>query len=119
MSNASERLADFLDILDPRMRYAFEFRHASWFDDAVFALLSDSGAALCVSQGDKLDTPRIATGKFVYARLRKADYSDPQLVDWGAWMNGQAKEGRDVFAYLKHDEEGESPEYALRLLAGR
>jgi uncharacterized protein YecE (DUF72 family) len=114
-----ERLADFLDILDPRMRFAFEFRHASWFDDAVYTTLADSGAALCISEGDKLDTPRIATGKFVYARLRKEEYSDQELTDWYAWMNGQAKEGLDVFAYLKHDEEGESPEYALRLLTGR
>jgi uncharacterized protein YecE (DUF72 family) len=113
-----ERLANFLDHLDPRLRYAFEFRHQSWFDDAVFELLSDSGVALCVSEGDKLDTPRIATGRFVYARLRRDEYSDEELAGWHDWMAEQATAGRDVFAYLKHDEEGESPEYALRLLAG-
>ena len=114
-----DRLADFLDILDPRIRFAFEFRHASWFEDSVYTLLSDSGAALCVSDSDKLDTPRVATGKFVYARLRKEEYSDQELTDWYAWMNDQVKQGRDVFAYIKHDVEGESPEYALRLLTGR
>lgn len=113
-----ERLQNFLDILDPRLRYAFEFRHASWFDDAVFAALSDSGAALCVSEGDTLDTPRLATGKFVYVRLRKEEYADAEMADWHAWMTGQAEEGREVFTYLKHDEAGTSPEYALRLLAG-
>jgi uncharacterized protein YecE (DUF72 family) len=113
-----ERLADFLDILDPRLRYAFEFRHGSWFYEAVFELLSDAGAALCISEGDKLDTPRVATATFVYARLRKDEYGDGELADWHAWMDEQVKEGRDVFAYLKHDEEGTSPEYALRLLAG-
>ncbi len=113
-----ERLANFLDGLDPRLRYAFEFRHRSWLDDAVFRLLSDGGAALCVSEGEVLDTPRIATGRFVYARLRKDDYSDRELADWHAWMAGQAAGGRDVFAYLKHDQAGASPEHALRLLAG-
>ena len=113
-----DRLADFLDILDPRLRYAFEFRHESWFDDAIFALLSNSGVALCVSEGDRLDTPRVATGRFVYARLRKDQYTDAELADWHSWMGQQIAEGRDVFAYLKHDEEGASPEYALRLLAG-
>jgi len=112
------RLADFLDILDPRLRYAFEFRHASWFDDSVFETLAGSGVALCVSEGDRLDTPRIATGRFVYARLRKDEYTDAELADWHTWMQSQAREGREVFAYLKHDEEGASPEYALRLLAG-
>jgi uncharacterized protein YecE (DUF72 family) len=113
-----ERLADFLHVLDPRLRFAFEFRHESWFDEAVYEILSESGAALCISEGDKLDTPRVATGRFVYARLRKDEYSDEALADWHTWMSEQAAAGRHVFAYLKHDEEGTSPEYALRLLAG-
>ncbi len=113
-----ERLANFLDSLDPRLLYAFEFRHVSWFEDDVFQLLSDGGVALCVSEGDKLDTPRIATGNFVYARLRKEVYTDEEVADWHAWMAEQAKLGLDVFAYLKHDEEGASPEYALQLLSG-
>ncbi|KPK65251.1 MAG: hypothetical protein AMS21_05230 [Gemmatimonas sp. SG8_38_2] len=113
-----EKLADFLDSLDPRLLYAFEFRHVSWFVDDVFQLLSDGGAALCISEGDKLDTPRVATGDFVYTRLRKDEYTDADLTDWHAWMTEQAKQGRDVFAYLKHDEAGESPENTLRLLAG-
>jgi uncharacterized protein YecE (DUF72 family) len=113
-----ERLADFLHILDPRLRFAFEFRHESWFDEAVYELLSESGAALCISEGDKLDTPKVATGRFVYARLRKNEYNDEELADWHTWMSEQAAAGRDIFAYLKHDEEGTSPEYVLRLLAG-
>ena len=113
-----ERLADFLYSLDPRLRYAFEFRHHSWFADDVLQALSDSGAALCVSEGEKLDTPRLAIGRFVYARLRKEEYTDEELADWHDWMAAQVEAGVDVFAYLKHDEAGDSPEYALRLLAG-
>lgn len=113
-----DRLANFLDILDPRLRYAFEFRHSSWFDDDVFGLLSNSGVALCVSEGDTLESPRIATGAFCYARLRRDEYGDDELADWRAWIASQRGEGRDVFVYLKHDEEGSSPEYALRLLEG-
>jgi uncharacterized protein YecE (DUF72 family) len=112
------RLADFLAILDPRLRYAFEFRHESWFDPEVFNLLGSGGAALCISEDEKLGVPRIATGSFVYARLRRNAYTDEELADWHTWMNGQASDGRDVFVYLKHDEDGASPEYALRLLAG-
>jgi uncharacterized protein YecE (DUF72 family) len=114
-----ERLANFLDNLDPRLRYAFEFRHDSWFADDIYDLLANSGAALCVSEGEKLDTPKLATGNFVYARLRKDEYADSELADWHAWIKEQLQAGRDVFAYLKHDEDGESPEYALKLLAGR
>jgi uncharacterized protein YecE (DUF72 family) len=113
-----DRLAAFLDLLDPRLRYSFEFRHESWFDEHVFDLLAEADAALCVSEGERLDTPRTVTASFVYARLRKDGYSDEALAAWAAWLARQAKGGRDVFAYLKHDEEGASPEYALRLLAG-
>lgn len=113
-----ERLADFADILDPRLRFAFEFRHDSWFDDSVFETLSNSGFGLCISEGEQLETPRVATGKFAYVRLRKDDYGDADLADWHEWMVGETRAGREVFAYLKHDEEGESPENALRLLAG-
>ena len=113
-----ERLADFLDLLDPRLRYAFEFRHESWFDDAIFQLLAGSGVALCVSEGETLDTPRVATGKFCYVRLRRDEYSDEELADWRGWASSQLESGREVFVYLKHDEEGTSPEYALRLLQG-
>ncbi len=84
----------------------------------MFDLLANSGVALCVSEGEKLDTPRLATGRFVYARLRREEYSEEELADWHVWMSEQAEGGREVFAFLKHDEEGASPEHALRLLSG-
>ena len=40
------RLRAFLELLPPQSRAAFEFRHASWFDDEVFALLHAHRAAL-------------------------------------------------------------------------
>ena len=39
-------LNSFLDDFSPGMRAAFEFRHASWFDDEVFALLRSKEHAL-------------------------------------------------------------------------
>ena len=35
----SELLAHFIEGLPPSMRAAFEFRHASWFDDEIFGIL--------------------------------------------------------------------------------
>jgi uncharacterized protein YecE (DUF72 family) len=110
------RLRDFLDALDPRLRYAVEFRHASWFADEVLGILADAAIALCVSEGESLDAPRLATAGFVYARLRKPAYAPAELAGWREWIIGESRAGRDVFAYLKHDEAGVSPEHALRLL---
>ncbi len=113
-----DRLDGFLEILPAGTRYAMEFRHESWFTDDVFERLDRAGVALCVSEGEKLDTPRLATGGFGYARLRRDGYSDAELADWHEWLEGRTREGFDVFVYLKHDEAGESPERALRLLEG-
>jgi uncharacterized protein YecE (DUF72 family) len=111
------RLADFVELL-PRGRFAVEFRDASWFEEPVMAILEGAGVALCVSEGESLDTPRHATAGFCYVRMRKDHYTDAELADWRAWIKTQTADGRDVFAYLKHDEQGTSPEDALRLLSG-
>src|SRR5690349_11648145 len=46
------RLRAFLALLASQGRAAFEFRHPSWFDDEVFALLRDHRAALCVADAE-------------------------------------------------------------------
>ncbi len=114
-----ERLDAFLAVLPEIGRYAMEFRHESWLDDSVFERLENRGVALVLSEGEKLDTPRRVTAPFVYARLRKEEYSDAELMDWHGFLHAQGDAGRDVYAYLKHDEAGVSPAHALRLLAGR
>src|SRR6185295_7445187 len=50
-----ERLASFLKMLSPKRRYAFEFRHPSWYTARVFHLLSDAYISLCIS--DHADAP--------------------------------------------------------------
>ncbi len=111
-----ERLAAFLAELPSGPQYALEFRHASWFDDGVLSRLRDAGVALGISEGEKIDPPRVATAGFCYVRLRKPTYEPPELAAWRGWIDEQLAAGRDVYAYLKHDEKGNSPEHALRLL---
>lgn len=111
-----DRLALFLAGLPPDAGYAVEFRHESWFDDAVFQILRDTEVALCVAEGEKIETPALATAGFAYVRLRKESYEAKELRRWRAWIEERLDEGRDVYAYLKHDEAGVSPELALRLL---
>jgi uncharacterized protein YecE (DUF72 family) len=112
------RLDAFVASLPAGTRYAIEFRHASWFEDAVFERLRRAGIALCVSEGEELAAPRLVTADFCYLRLRRPAYAEPELRDWREWISGRLAEQRDVFAYLKHDEQGGSPETALDLLRG-
>jgi uncharacterized protein YecE (DUF72 family) len=113
-----DRLAAFLALLPPGGRYAIEFRHASWFEDAVLDALAGAGVALVQADDEKLASPRVATADFCYVRLRRDDYDETALDDWRAWIDGRRAEGRDVFVYLKHEGGGSSPEPIIRRLEG-
>ncbi len=54
------RLDAFLAALPRDVPVAFEFRHPSWFDEAVFERLRAHGAALCLAQTESLVTPWVA-----------------------------------------------------------
>ena len=111
------RLRDFLALLPPERRVAFEFRNQSWFDDEVLGLLRDHGAALCIAEAENdLEVPFVATGDWGYLRLRRPDYDDAELKKWAMLVREQG--WRDVFVFFKHEEEAEikGPEMALRFL---
>src|SRR5256886_2543132 len=78
------RLGDLLAMLPRGERHAFEFRHHSWFDDGVYALLRAWNAALCVADTERGTTPLVATADFGYVRLRDAQYTDAELGEWAA-----------------------------------
>ncbi|MDQ3441320.1 MAG: DUF72 domain-containing protein, partial [Planctomycetota bacterium] len=50
MKKDAARLREFLALLPTKRRAAFEFRHQSWFDDEVFALLRHRRVALCIAE---------------------------------------------------------------------
>lgn len=106
----SELLRDFLKGLPDGMRAAFEFRHESWFDDEVYAVLKSSGAALCVAENEDLATPQVATAAFGYLRLRREDYVSADLAERAAWVRKQ--KWKEAFIYFKHEETACGPRFA-------
>jgi len=111
-----ELLKDFVAELPLRLRYAFEFRHSSWFNDEVFAILRKAGVTLCQAESETLETPEIRTADFSYVRLRKASYSAKARKALTRKIRDLAAQG-DVFVYFKHEETAEGAIYAERLLA--
>jgi uncharacterized protein YecE (DUF72 family) len=109
-------LEDFLATLPPRARAAFEFRNASWFDDAVYERLRAKEMALCIADSEKLSTPLVGTGAFGYYRLRDEGYTPDDIARWADVVRNDAAGGRDVFVYFKHEEEGKGPEFARALM---
>ncbi len=104
-----ERLEAFLAALPGGMAAAFEFRHASWFVDDVYRLLEQSGAALCINDGDDSTTPIRLTAPATYVRLRKSAYPAELREEWTDRIRGWVKEGVDVFAYIKHEDNPDAP----------
>jgi uncharacterized protein YecE (DUF72 family) len=108
-------LTAFLKLLPDRFRAAFEFRHQSWFDDEVFALLRDRKVALCIADAeDDLEVPFAATADWGYLRLRRSEYTKAELKKWAKQIQAQKWEG--CFVFFRHEDEGKGPEMALQLL---
>ncbi|HZH04180.1 MAG TPA: DUF72 domain-containing protein [Myxococcaceae bacterium] len=107
------RLQAFLELLPPDVRVTFEFRHPSWVDDEVHGALQSHGAALCLSETDETEPPRVATADWGYLRLRRTDYAEGALEAWAKWIQAQAWKG--AFIFFKHEDEGRGPAFAERL----
>jgi uncharacterized protein YecE (DUF72 family) len=111
-------LKAYLELLPEGLRYAFEFRHASWLCDEVYDELRARNVSLCVAESENLEVPEVITADFVYYRLRKPDYT---AADVNA-IAGRAREmlatGRDLYLMFKHEETPEGALNAERVLAG-
>lgn len=111
-----DRLASFLDLLPDGMRAAFEFRHASWFDDEVFSLLAGAGASLCIADaGGDHDAPLVATADFGYLRLRREDYDEAALRAWADRIRRQP--WGETYVFFKHEDEAAGPRMAAQFEA--
>ncbi len=98
------RLERFLDHLAARARAAFEFRHASWLTEPVFACLHERGAALVASETDETPAALQPTARFGYLRLRRSDYHAGDLADWLARVRALAWE--ETYVFFKHEASG-------------
>jgi uncharacterized protein YecE (DUF72 family) len=107
-------LQAFVQQLPVAYRFAFEFRHESWFNDSVYDILKKKNVALCWAESEKITAPRESTADFLYYRLRCPEYSPPQLAMLAEEIatHGQS---REVFAFFKHEEEPESAINAVRV----
>lgn len=100
-------MEEFVQILPSAYQFAFEFRHASWFDDAIFEILRQKNVAVCWAESEKITAPHAGTSNFLYYRFRRPEYSREQLKQIAGELKREA-EGREVFAFFKHEENPES-----------
>jgi uncharacterized protein YecE (DUF72 family) len=118
-----ERLAGFVDVLPGDRRYAFEFRHKSWYADPVYDVLEGSGCAFCIHDHRDAPAPRRVTADFVYVRFHgrrggyEGKYLSSDLSAWADTIAGWREEGLDVYGYFNNDYRGYAVENAQELIA--
>ena len=109
-------LEEFLSTLSRAVPCAFEFRHESWFSDATFDLLRKHKRALCVAETEERVTPDVVTADFCYYRYRKPTYTVEERRVMVDRIREHVGQGRDVFAYFKHEETPQGAIYAKDVL---
>ena len=103
------RLESFLKILPKDVTNVFEFRDKSWYVAETFDLLDRYGASLCVHDMPGSACERIAVGLAAYVRFHGTGgkyvgrYPDESLLDWADWLVGQARGGREAWAFFNND----------------
>jgi uncharacterized protein YecE (DUF72 family) len=112
-----ERLTALLEVWPRDLPLTFEFQDPSWHVDEVFRQLTEFGAALCATDlPDAPEPPTLRlTGRFLYLRLRRDDYSAAEVERWAARIAPFLASGSDAFVFFRHDEIGRATELAAEL----
>jgi uncharacterized protein YecE (DUF72 family) len=115
-----DRLASALDGL-PDGRHCFEFRHESWFDEGVYALLRKHGVALVIGDHpERSFQTHQMTADWTFVRFhygskgRGGNYSESELEAWSRRI-ASWRSSVEVFAYFNNDWKGFAVENGLFL----
>jgi uncharacterized protein YecE (DUF72 family) len=106
-------LREFLRQQPAGVRTAFEFAHASWYDDDAIVALRERNAAIVASDKDDAEPPVLHdTADWTYLRLRRSAYTDDALLDWRRRVAARG----DAFVFFKHEDSCAGPALARRFL---
>jgi uncharacterized protein YecE (DUF72 family) len=122
-SKNRERLVSFIEMLPARHRYAFEFRHESWYDDDILDVLRAHDVALCLSDHRDAPSPWVITAGHVYLRGHgpggqyRGSYPTRTLHRWADAIATWQRQRREVLVYFDNDQKAAAPKDARRLMA--
>ena len=115
-----DRLGRALPLLPPG-RHCFEFRHESWFTEAVYKQLRAHGAALVIADHPRWPfQARELTTDWTLVRLhhghrgRGGNYSKTEIAEWADRISEWRREA-EVLVYFNNDWKGYAPDNALEL----
>lgn len=114
-------LTDFLATLPRDIRHVFEFRHDSWFNAEVFALLRLHNVGFCAFHMVDWQTPMEATTDFAYMRFHGSGalyggcYDEAELRHWAGHFRALPEDVQDVYVYFNNDAYGFAVQNAREL----
>jgi uncharacterized protein YecE (DUF72 family) len=119
------RLNSILSQLDPVRRNVVEFRHASWWNETVYAAFRKSDTIFCSCSAPRLPDMLVRTADEVYVRLHgpkrwyRHDYTREEITTWIGRI--RASGATRAWVYFNNDYEAFAPQNALlmRRLMGR
>ena len=115
MKKDLKRLEIFLKELPADTPAVFDFRHPTWFDDEVVALLRSQNRVFCVSDIEELpESYSYKTADWGYVRLRRVRYTKAELVKWTKRI--RAQQWKDTYVFFKHEDEGTGPKLAAQFI---
>jgi uncharacterized protein YecE (DUF72 family) len=114
-------LSDFLSTLPRDLRHVFEFRHDSWFNSEVFALLRLHNVGFCAFHMVDWETPMEATTDFAYMRFHGSGalyggcYDETELRNWAGDLRALPDDVQDIYVYFNNDAHGFAVQNAREL----
>jgi len=90
----------------------------NWYTSEVISRIEAHQATLVVvdSDNEREGPAPLTVGPVAYVRLRRDRYDRAGLEAWAEKLGKVRADGRDCYVYLKHDQEGDGPRYARRLV---
>jgi uncharacterized protein YecE (DUF72 family) len=100
-------LQDFLASLSPDYKNVIEFRHESWYQEAVYDLLRSAKVTFCIVSSAKVPGTIIETADTAYVRFHgltgehRHNYTDDELKEWAEKI--KMIQARECFIYFNND----------------
>jgi len=116
-----ERLDEFLSLMPPQNRYAFEFREPSWMTDKVYDVLRRHNAALVIFEIAGYHAPFEITADWTYVRLHgpggkyQGSYAEETMRRWAQRLAGWYADGIASYTYFDNDDSAFAVDNALTL----
>ncbi len=111
----AERLSSFLKLLgklSPHCFHSFEFRHSSWMNEAVYNVLRQYNASLCIADSPSFPYAEKLTSRTCYVRfhggkqLYGSEYSAKELSDWAYKLRSWFSVTDTMLIFFNNDAEG-------------